>query len=79
MAAITTLGSLGGFSSQNLMPWVAQLSGSALAAMIVPAVSLALLALSAMLMLATWRVPANVGLNLRPAPSVDPARTQAVS
>jgi MFS family permease len=79
MAAITTLGSLGGFLSQNLMPWVAQLSGSALAAMIVPAVSLALLALSAMLMLATWRVPANVGLNLRPAPSVDPARTQVVS
>ena len=79
MAAITTLGSLGGFSSQNLMPWVAQLSGSALAAMIVPAVSLALLALSAMLMLATWRVPANAGLGRGPVPSVDPARTQAVS
>ncbi len=79
MAAITTLGSLGGFLSQNLMPWVAQLSGSALAAMIVPAVSLALLALSAMLMLATWRVPANAGLGRGPVPSVDPARTQAVS
>ena len=79
MAAITTLGSLGGFLSQNLMPWVAQLSGSALAAMIVPAVGLALLALSAMLMLATWRVPANVGLGRGPVPSVDPAHTQVVS
>jgi sugar phosphate permease len=77
MAAITTLGSLGGFLSQNLMPWVAQLSGSALAAMVVPAMSLALLALSAMIMLATWRVPSDVGLNVAPAPS-NPT-TQAVS
>jgi MFS family permease len=77
MAAITTLGSLGGFLSQNLMPWVAQLSGSALAAMVVPAISLALLALSAMIMLATWRVPSNVGLDVAAAPS-DPT-TQAAS
>jgi MFS family permease len=77
MAAITTLGSLGGFLSQNLMPWVAQLSGSALAAMVVPAVSLALLALSAMIMLATWRVPSIVSRNVAAAPS-DPT-TQAVS
>ena len=47
MAAITTLGSLGGFLSQNLMPWVARWSDSALAAMLVPAASLALLWLSA--------------------------------
>jgi hypothetical protein len=59
------------------MPWVAQLSGSALAAMVVPAMSLALLALSAMIMLATWRVPSDVGLNVAPAPS-NPT-TQAVS
>jgi MFS family permease len=60
MAAITTLGSLGGFLSQNLMPWVAHWSGSALAAMLVPAASLALLAVSALIMLATWRVRPNV-------------------
>jgi MFS family permease len=60
MAAITTLGSLGGFLSQNLMPWVAHWSGSALAAMLVPATSLALLAVSALIMLATWRVRPNV-------------------
>jgi MFS family permease len=60
MAAITTLGSLGGFLSQNLMPWVAHWSGSALAPMLVPAASLALLALSALIMLATWRVKPNV-------------------
>jgi sugar phosphate permease len=60
MAAITTLGSLGGFLSQNLMPWVARWSDSALAAMLVPAASLALLAVGALIMLATWRVRSNV-------------------
>ncbi|MDB5515873.1 MAG: Major facilitator superfamily 1 transporter [Tardiphaga sp.] len=56
IAAISTIGSLGGFAAQNLMPWVAQWTGSALAAMSVPATSLALLAASALIMLATWRV-----------------------
>jgi cyanate permease len=77
MAAITTLGSLGGFLSQNLMPWVAHWSGSALAAMTVPAMSLALLALSAMIMLAAWRVPSNVSFDFGPAP--DSERTQPAS
>jgi MFS family permease len=63
MAAITTLGSLGGFLSQNLMPWVAHWSGSALAAMLVPAASLALLAVSALIMLATWRVRSNANFD----------------
>ena len=77
MAAITTLGSLGGFLSQNLMPWVAHWSGSALAAMTVPAMSLALLALSAMIMLAAWRVPSNVSFDFGPGP--DSERTQPAS
>ena len=54
IAVISTIGSLGGFAAQNVMPWVAQTSGSALAAMTVPAASMALLAISAMLML-VWR------------------------
>ena len=37
IAAISTIGSLGGFAAQNLMPWVAQWTGSAVAAMSVPA------------------------------------------
>jgi nitrate/nitrite transporter NarK len=79
MAAITTLGSLGGFLSQNLMPWVAQWSGSALAAMLVPAASLGLLAVSALIMLATWRVRPNVKFD--PASMLPSAanRTQALS
>jgi len=77
VAAITTLGSLGGFLSQNVMPWVAHWSGSALAAMTVPAMSLALLALSAMIMLAAWRVPSNVSFDFGPAP--DSERTQPAS
>jgi MFS family permease len=79
MAAITTLGSLGGFLSQNLMPWVAQWSGSALAAMFVPAASLGLLAVSALIMLATWRVRQNV--NFDPASILPSAakQTQALS
>ncbi|MET3905820.1 MFS family permease [Bradyrhizobium sp. S3.3.6] len=56
IAAISTIGSLGGFVAQNLMPWVASWSGSALAAMAVPAISLGFLAVSALGMLATWRV-----------------------
>jgi MFS family permease len=63
IAAISTIGSLGGFAAQNLMPWVAQWTGSALAAMAVPATSLALLALGALIMLATWRVKSNVGFD----------------
>jgi MFS family permease len=79
MAAITTLGSLGGFLSQNLMPWVAQWSGSALAAMLVPAASLGLLAVSALIMLATWRMRPNVKFD--PAAILPSAanQTQALS
>jgi MFS family permease len=79
MAAITTLGSLGGFLSQNLMPWVAHWSGSVLAAMIVPAISLALLAVSAMIMLAAWRFPSNPGFDFAPSPSTDSKRPQPAS
>jgi nitrate/nitrite transporter NarK len=77
MAAITTLGSLGGFLSQNVMPWVAHWTGSALAAMIVPAISLALLSLSAIIMLTAWRSPPNVGFDFGPSP--DSKRAQPAS
>jgi MFS family permease len=79
MAAITTLGSLGGFLSQNVMPWVAQWSGSALAAMIVPAISLALLSLSALVMLAVWRSPPNAGFDFVPSPQTETQRAQPAS
>lgn len=76
MAAITTLGSLGGFLSQNVMPWVAHLSGSALAAMIVPAISMAWLSLSAIIMLAAWR-PARVSFEIGSSPVEDAKRSQS--
>lgn len=79
MAAITTLGSLGGFLSQNLMPWVAHWSGSALAAMIVPAMSLALLSLSAIIMLAAWRYPSHASLDFAASPLTNPNHPQPAS
>ena len=57
IAAITTVGGLGGFYAQNLMPWVAQLSGRPVAAMIVPFVCLALIGAAAVLRLV--RLPAD--------------------
>ena len=56
IAVISTIGSLGGFVAQNLMPWVAKTAGTPAAAMIVPAASLGLLALSALGMLIFWHV-----------------------
>jgi MFS family permease len=79
MAAITTLGSLGGFLSQNVMPWVAHWSGSALAAMIVPSISLALLSLSAIVMLAAWRSPPKTGFDFGRAPATDSKHPQPAS
>jgi MFS family permease len=79
MAAITTLGSLGGFLSQNVMPWVAHWSGSALAAMIVPAGGLALLSLSAIIMLAAWRSPPGAGFDFATSPSADTKHPQPAS
>jgi MFS family permease len=79
MAAITTLGSLGGFLSQNVMPWVAHWTGSALAAMIVPAISMALLSLSALVMLAAWRSPPSIGFDFTSSPSADSKRAQPAS
>jgi nitrate/nitrite transporter NarK len=76
IAAISTIGSLGGFAAQNLMPWVAQWTGSALAAMWVPAISLGLLAVSALGMLATWRV---LPKNDRDTPIIGGKPTQVLS
>jgi len=43
VAAINSIGNLGGFLSQNLMPYVGKVSGTTTAPMIVPIVCLALL------------------------------------
>ena len=79
IAAISTIGSLGGFAAQNLMPWVAHWSGSALAAMSVPAASLGLLAVSALAMLATWRVKPGAEPRTSNVLPLDVKRTQALS
>lgn len=55
ISAISTIGNLGGFAAQNLMPWVAHWSGSTMASMMVPASSLAVVALTACLLLSGWR------------------------
>jgi MFS family permease len=47
IAAISTIGNLGGFFAQNLMPWVANFAGSPVAAMLVPACALTLVGLLA--------------------------------
>ena len=49
IAAISTIGNLGGFIAQNLMPWVADAVGTPVAAMLVPASALALVGLLASL------------------------------
>jgi hypothetical protein len=47
MAVIVSGSALGGFVAQNLMPWIARVSGSASAPMIAPAASLLLLGIAA--------------------------------
>ncbi len=47
MAVIVCGSALGGFVAQNLMPWIAEVSGSASMPMIAPAISLLLLGLAA--------------------------------
>jgi nitrate/nitrite transporter NarK len=73
------IGSLGGFLAQNLMPWVAHWTGSALAAMAVPATSLALLVVCALIMLVTWRVRPNVDFDPGSMLPAAAERTQALS
>ncbi len=60
IAAISTVGNLGGFLAQTLMPWVAQTSGSPIAAMMVPAICLAGLAFCAALMRRSPAAPATM-------------------
>lgn len=79
IAAISTIGSLGGFAAQNLMPWVAGWTGSALAAMSVPALSLGLLAASALGMLATWRVLPKTDSDAAVMLPIDGKHRQALS
>jgi nitrate/nitrite transporter NarK len=55
IAAISMLGNFGGFAAQNLMPMVAEMGGRATAAMLVPAVCLALLGLGAALQIVAVR------------------------
>jgi MFS family permease len=47
IGAISTLGNLGGFIAQNAMPYVAQLTGSPVGAMLVPAACIMVVGLSA--------------------------------
>jgi hypothetical protein len=61
------------------MPWVAHWSGSALAAMIVPSMGLALLSLSAIIMLAAWRSPPSAGFDFAAPPSADSKHPQPAS
>ena len=53
MAAITSIGNIGGFLAQNLMPWVSTQAGSPVAAMLVPAVCLAGMGIGALVSLST--------------------------
>jgi nitrate/nitrite transporter NarK len=53
VAAINSLGNLGGFFGQNIMPWVQRATGSVSAPMIVPACCLLVLAIGAVI---AWRV-----------------------
>ncbi|WP_412065758.1 MFS transporter [Rhizobium sp. SYY.PMSO] len=50
IAAISTIGNLGGFFAQNLMPWVAGVAGSPVSAMLVPAAALAAIGVLAFVM-----------------------------
>jgi MFS family permease len=50
IGAISTLGNLGGFIAQNVMPYVAQVTGSAVGAMLVPAACITVVGLSAVAM-----------------------------
>jgi MFS family permease len=50
IGAISTFGNFGGFVAQNMMPYVAQITGSAIGAMLVPAGCVAVAGLSALSM-----------------------------
>jgi MFS family permease len=63
IAAINSLGNLGGFLAQNLAPWVEHLTGSVVGPMLVPAACLAMLCLIAVLRLVLAARP-----SWRPAP-----------
>ncbi|QCP54104.1 MFS transporter [Trinickia violacea] len=51
IAAINSLGNIGGFAAQNLVPWVRQISGSTKAPMLIPAVCLATFALISLVLI----------------------------
>jgi MFS family permease len=61
IGAISMLGSFGGFAAQNLMPMAAEMSGSAAAAMLVPAVCLGLLGAGAALQLVVVQTRPAIG------------------
>lgn len=62
MAVIVSGSALGGFVAQNLMPWIAQVSGSASLPMIAPACSLLLLGLAAFVVLLVTGTARNTGI-----------------
>lgn len=59
IGAISTIGSLGGFLAQNLMPWAAARGGAPVAAMQVPALCLALIGLGAVVICLRDRIDAR--------------------
>jgi MFS family permease len=69
IAAINSLGNLGGFFGQNIMPWVQRATGSVSAPMIVPACCLLVLAIGAVI---AWRVYGTE----RPIPQPDAAHAK---
>jgi len=60
IAAISTVGNLGGFFAQNLMPSVAGALGTPVAAMLVPAVCLTAIGLIAVVMRLSLRAPVSI-------------------
>jgi cyanate permease len=50
IATISTIGNLGGFFAQNAMPWVAQMAGAPVAAMLVPSICLTAVGILALYM-----------------------------
>ncbi|MGI4795308.1 MAG: MFS transporter [Janthinobacterium lividum] len=57
MAVIVSGSALGGFAAQNLMPWIAQASGSATMPMIAPAAALLVLGIAAFIVLLVTGAP----------------------
>ena len=63
IAAINSLGNVGGFIAQNLVPWVRQTSGSVKAPMLIPAACLLIFAVVTMLLMRRARARAGIAVD----------------